>query len=172
MGESATLCSISTNTGESLKPFTAPVMLIRPTNRMPKPIQISPTTLLRLDLTNMIRMIPISSAMGASVSVSNSHRTRLSPSPPPIKARLVIQAVIVVPMLAPITIETACFRVNAPAPSNATARTMVAVELWITAVTKVPVKTPMITLLVSLPSTRFSAAPELFFRPSPMTSIP
>ena len=52
------------------------------------------------------------------------------------------------------------------------AKTMVAVELWITAVTNVPVSTPTSTLPVTFSSTRFSAAPELFFRPSPMTSMP
>ena len=49
---------------------------------------------------------------------------------------------------------------------------MVAVELWITAVTRVPVSTPVIKLPETFSSTFFKAAPELFFKPSPMTSMP
>jgi hypothetical protein len=35
-----------------------------------------------------------------------------------------------------------------------------------------PVKTPMTTLPVTFSRTRFNAAPEEFFRPSPMSSMP
>ena len=160
----------SRNTGLLEKPFTAPVMFIKPTNRIPKPMQISPTVLVLLDLMNITKMMPINNAIGARVSVSNSHSSQLSPASR--KARFVSHAVMVVPMLAPRTMETACFNVRTPAPIKATARTMVAVELWITAVTKAPVRTPVTTLPVSFPRTFLRAAPELFFRPSPMISIP
>ena len=83
-----------------------------------------------------------------------------------------ICAVTVVPILAPMTMDTACFRFSTPAPIRATVRTMVAVELWITAVTSAPVRTPITTFPVTFSSTRFSAAPELFFRPSPISSMP
>ena len=171
MGLSPRPASSSRKAGLFAKPFTAPVMFIRPTNRIPKPMQISPTVLVLLLLMNMISTIPMNSAMGANVSVSKSHSSQLSPLDSR-KARVVIQAVMVVPMLAPMTMDTACFRFSTPAPIRATARTMVAVELWITAVTSAPVRTPTITLLVTFSRTRFRVSPELFFRPSPMTSIP
>ena len=127
MGELEKLAYTSIKTGEFAKPFTAPVMFIRPMNKIPKPMEISPIVFAFLVLTNIISTIPKNRAIGANVSVSNSHRKKLPP--PYIKARLVIQAVMVVPIFAPITMETACFRVNTPAPINATAKTIVAVEL-------------------------------------------
>ena len=114
--------------------------------------------------------MPATKAMGAKVSVSNSHSRKL-PSDSMELSRM-IWAVTVVPMLAPMTMDTACFRFSTPAPIRATVSTMVAVELWITAVTSAPVSTPISTLPVTFSNTRFSAAPELFFRPSPMTSMP
>ena len=120
--------SRSIKAGLSAKPFTAPVIFIKPTNRIPKPMQISPASLLFLLLTNIIRIIPAKRATGAKVSVSKSHNSQFWPSLST-KAKVVIQAVIVVPILAPITMETACRKVRTPAPIRATARTMVAVEL-------------------------------------------
>ena len=127
IGVSEKLASTSINAGEFAKPFTAPVIFIRPMNRIPKPIEMSPMVLAFLVLINMMSTMPRNSAIGANVSVSKNHSSQLPP--PSIKARLVIQAVTVVPIFAPITIATACFSVNTPAPISATARTIVAVEL-------------------------------------------
>ena len=53
---------------EPLSDATALLMFIRPTNRMPKPMQTVPTTSDERLLTNMIRMIPMISAIGARLS--------------------------------------------------------------------------------------------------------
>ena len=66
----------------------------------------------------------------------------------------------------------ACRRFRIPAPTRPTVRTMVAVELWMMAVTMVPVSRPITVFWVSLPRKFFSAVPEQSFRPSPITSIP
>ena len=59
-----------------------------------------------------------------------------------IPARLRIQAVTVVPMLAPIIIWMACRRVISPELTKPTTITVVAEELCITAVTTRPVSNP------------------------------
>ena len=53
------------------------VIRFKPTNRMPKPMQISPMVLERLDLMNISSTMPMIRAIGASVSVSNSHSSQL-----------------------------------------------------------------------------------------------
>ena len=153
-----------------IKGLTPSVIRFRPTNRTPKPMAISAMGLEDLVLMNISSTMPMTKAIGARVSVSKSHSRKL-PSDSTLPRRI-SWAVTVVPMFAPITMDTACFRFSTPAPISATVSTMVAVELWITAVTRVPVRTPMTTLPVTFSRTRFKAAPELFFRPSPMSSIP
>ena len=69
-----------------------------------------------------------------------------------IPARLSIQAVTVVPMLAPMMTFMACFKVMSPEFTKPTTITVVAEELWIIAVTPRPVSSPAILLVVSLPS--------------------
>ena len=69
-------------------------------------------------------------------------------------------------------IKGAVRRQFAERPYHEITLTTIAEELWITAVTSVPVITPMTTLPVTFSSTRFSAALELFFRPSPIRSMP
>ncbi len=56
---------------------TPSVISFRPMNSTPKPMQMSPMVLEFLLLTNMARTMPATSAMGASLSVLNSHRSRL-----------------------------------------------------------------------------------------------
>ena len=53
-----------------------------------------------------------------------------------------ICAVIVVPMFAPMVMVVACVRVMTPALTRPTTITVVSEELWITAVTAVPMPTP------------------------------
>jgi len=59
-----------------------------------------------------------------------------------VKPALIIHAVSVVPMLAPIIIEMAWARVRSPALTNETVITVVAVDDCTEAVTTVPVSTP------------------------------
>ena len=73
-----------------------------------------------------------------------------SPPPPPRPKRVMIQAVTVVPILAPITTAMAPARVNRPAPAKPTVITVVAVELWMIAVTPVPARMPLSGLPVIL----------------------
>ena len=68
-------------------------------------MQISPMVLEFLLLTNMTRIMPAIKAMGASLSVLNSHRNKLSSDW--IEPSRMICAVTVVPMFAPMTMDTA-----------------------------------------------------------------
>ena len=68
----------------------------------------------------------------------------------------------VVPMLAPIITPAACINVISPAFTKLTTITVVALELWITAVTIVPTSTPIYLLLVTLSNILFSFSPAAF----------
>ena len=130
---------------------------------MPKPIKIMPMFFVLPFLMNMMRMIPAISASGARVEgLKNSSRTL---PPASISIRRMIWAVTVVPMFAPMTMLTACRRFKMPAPMRPTVRTIVAVELWMMAVTMVPVRSPRTRKF-------FRAGPEPCFKPSPMISMP
>ncbi len=54
-----------------------------------------------------------------------------------------IQAVMVVPILAPRMMQTACFRVRRLALTSPTTRTVMALELWIRAVMVAPARIAM-----------------------------
>ena len=146
------------------------VIVIMPVKRMPKPMQISPGPLTLLFLTNMTRMMPTISAAGARVEGLNISSTMLPPDS--MSMRRMICAVTVVPMFAPMTMLMAWRRVSMPAASRPTVRTMVAEEAWIMAVTSMPVSSPVKVFRVSFCSRTRSVSPELFLRPSPMTSMP
>ena len=155
---------------DSARGATAFVIVIMPVNSMPKPMQISPGPLTLLFLMNMTRIMPIMSAAGARVEGLKISRTMLPPDS--MSMRRMIWAVIVVPMLAPMTMLMACLSVSMPAARRPTVRTMVAEEAWIMAVTSIPVKSPVNVFFVSFCSRTRSVSPELFLRPSPMTSMP
>ena len=76
--------------------------------------------------------------------------------------RLIIHAVTVVPMLAPIITEMAWIRVNSPALTNETVISVVAVELCTAAVTATPVSIPVKRLVVIAPRTRRNCGPANF----------
>ena len=63
----------------------------------------------------------------------------------------IIQALMVVPMLAPIITEMACASVSSDAFTNDTVITVVAADDWTATVTKAPVATPDTRLVVILP---------------------
>ena len=65
----------------------------------------------------------------------------------------IIQAVSVVPMLAPMMTEMACANVNSPALTNETVITVVAVDDCTEAVTSIPVSIPVKRLVVIAPKT-------------------
>ena len=78
----------------------------------------------------------------------------------------------VVPMFAPSTMLIDCLRLSMPAPIRPTVSTIVAVELCITLVTRVPVSMPSAALWVTFSSMLLRALLELLLRPSPIMSIP
>ena len=69
------------------------------------------------------------------------------------KPALIIQAVSVVPMFAPMITEIACAKVSRPALTNDTVMTVVAVELCTVAVINVPVRIPVKRFVVIAPRT-------------------
>ena len=78
----------------------------------------------------------------------------------------------VVPIFAPMIIETACFNFSTPELTNATTMTVVAEEDWMTAVTPAPSSTPL-SLLDTNRSNRLSIfPPETTFNPSPNIDMP
>ncbi len=84
----------------------------------------------------------------------------------------IIQAVSVVPMLAPMMTEMACASVSSPALTNDTVITVVAVDDCTEAVTRVPVSRPVKRLVVMAPSTWRSCGPAIFCRASLIDFIP
>ena len=83
-----------------------------------------------------------------------------------------IQAVSVVPMLAPMMTEMACASVSSPALTNETVITVVAVDDWTDAVTSIPVNIPVKRLVVMAPRTWRNCGPAIFCRASLMPFIP
>ena len=83
-----------------------------------------------------------------------------------------IQAVSVVPMLAPMMTEMACASVSRPAFTNDTVMTVVAVEDCTEAVTMVPVSRPVKRLVVIAPKAWRNCGPAIFCRASLMAFIP
>ena len=74
----------------------------------------------------------------------------------------IIQAVSVVPILAPIITEIAWARVSSPALTNETVITVVAVLDCTLAVTSIPVNIPVKRLVVMAPKTWRSCGPAIF----------
>ena len=83
-----------------------------------------------------------------------------------------IQAVSVVPMLAPMMTEMACAKVRRPAFTNETVITVVADELCTAQVTKVPVSMPVNRFVVIAPKMCRNCDPAIFCNASLITFIP
>ena len=84
----------------------------------------------------------------------------------------IIHAVMVVPILAPIMTPILCTKVIRPALTKLTTITVVALELWMSAVIKIPVNTPMTLLRVMEDRIPLRRSPANFSRPSLMIFIP
>ena len=80
--------------------------------------------------------------------------------------------VIVVPMLAPMMIQTACCRVIRPELTNPTTMTVVADDDWMTAVIAAPTSTPLIRLDVSFSRIDFILLPAAASRPLLIICMP
>ena len=83
-----------------------------------------------------------------------------------------IQAVTVVPMLAPMITPMDCERVRSPALTKLTTMTVVAEEDWIRAVIRTPVRTPVTRLVVIAVKIPRRRSPANFCKPSLMIFIP
>ena len=86
--------------------------------------------------------------------------------------RLKIQAVTVVPTLAPMITLMACSRVIRPELTKPTTITVVAEELWMMPVTTRPVRKPSALLVVSFPRMVRRLLPARRSRDSPMMFMP
>ena len=84
----------------------------------------------------------------------------------------IIQAVSVVPILAPMITEMACASVSSPALTNDTVITVVAVDDCTLAVTSIPVRMPVRRFVVMAPSTWRSCGPASFCKASLIDFIP
>ena len=83
-----------------------------------------------------------------------------------------IQAVRVVPILAPMMTDMACAKVRRPALTNDTVITVVAVEDCTAAVMSVPERMPVRRLVVMVPNTWRSCGPAIFCKLSLIDFIP
>ena len=88
------------------------------------------------------------------------------------KPSVIIHAVNVVPIFAPMMTEMACARGSSPALTNDTVITVVAVDDCTEAVTNIPVSSPVKRLVVMAPSMWRNCEPAIFCRASLMTFIP
>lgn len=170
IGTSENFCKTSVNAWDSDSGDTASVIPIRPVNSMPKPMSIMPMPFVFWLLTNLRNIMPQSTASGDSVEGLN-----ISMNAAPlefISIRRIICAVTVVPMFAPMTMLMDWRRLSIPALKRPTVSTIVAVELCMTLVTRVPVSIPSTALWVTFSSMLLRALLELLLRPSPIMSIP
>src|SRR5574344_1935165 len=88
------------------------------------------------------------------------------------KPALIIHAVMVVPMLAPMMTDMACAKVSRPALTNDTVITVVAVDDCTDAVMNAPVSTPVKRLVVIALKTWRNWLPAIFCKLSLMDFIP
>ena len=110
-----------------------------------------------------IRITPAITAIGASLAgLKNSAHSTEDTSQP----------VTVVPILAPMITPMAWVRFMIPALTNPTTITVVAEELWITAVIPAPKSTPISLFFVRTSSSDFILLPAAFSSPWAMICIP
>ena len=145
----------------------ASLIMPSPMNSTPSPAMMLPTFCTFLFFENMPIAIPAKANSGAIVPMSSATSC----------------PVIVVPILAPMIIHTACLRVISPELTKPTTMTVVADEDWITAVMTAPTSTPSIRLEVSFSRIPFNRSPATASRllliiciphrksPSPPSSI-
>ena len=167
------ISSIWPKAGTSLSPATASDMASIPNISTAKPSRIIPVSLFLelplLSLRNIIRIMPTRARIGVKELGFSSRTNKLLLSMPP---RDRIHAVIVVPMLAPMITWIAWRRVIRPELTKPTTITVEAEELWMTAVTPMPVNRPATLPVVSLASRVRRLLPARRSRDSPMSCMP
>ena len=152
--------------GASVYGATEPDIKVRPTNRSPTPIQISPARLSFFFLENIKKAAPMATTSGAK----NDGCRIFIASPSEFKET--IHAVIVVPMFAPMMTPTAWVRFKIPAFTKPTTMTVVAPLLCRIAVIRAPRPTARSLLSVTILRNLFSLLPADFCMPSPMMLMP
>ena len=153
----------------SAKGATALDMVSIPNISTAKPSSAAPMVFRRSRLPNIYRQAPKTPRTGVKVLGFSSWIYQASPSSP---VKLRIQAVMVVPMLAPIMSPMACRSCMIPELTKPTTITVVAEELWITAVTPAPTNIPRKGLEVNLAKMPLSRLPAVFSNDSPIKLIP
>ena len=157
------------NSGIFPSGFTAELMVFMPNIRMENPSKILPAFFFFSVLPAIRRTMPAIARTGEKVSGLKSVRMVC---PSSIPARLKSHDVIVVPILAPIIMPTACSNCISPELTKPTTITVVAEEDCITAVIQAPSRTPFKGLFVILASNASILLPEAFARASPRRCMP
>ena len=134
-----------------------------------KPSRIMPVSFFLPLLQNMYRTMPIKASTGVNDDGFSSCTHTASLWIPP---RLSSHAVTVVPTLAPMMTLIACRSVSSPELTKPTTMTVVAEELWITAVIPRPVAKPANFRPVIFPSSERSLPPARRSSACPIRFIP
>ena len=146
----------STNSGESRRGDMAALIMSMPMNSTPRPARIWPMCCIFVSFTKTMSTTPTKANRGARAPTS----------------RAMSIPVMVVPMLAPMMIQTAWFSVIMPALTKPTTMTVVAEEDWMAAVMAAPTRTPMNRLAVRRSRRIFILAPAAASRPELVICIP
>ena len=163
------LVSIPVNSGTSASGFTAALIVSMPNISTAKP-SITVATLFGLSFLENIRIPTATIARIGEKEVGLHICTKNEELSIPVMPR--IHAVIVVPILAPMMMPTACCSFMMPELTKPTTMTVVADEDWITAVTPAPTSTALNGLFVSFSRMLSNFPPLTFASPSPSIVIP
>ena len=137
---------------------------------MPKPTAMLPIDLAFLIKWPMIRMMPMMSAIGARVE-GWKNLSHAVPEESMSKRRMICP-VTVVPTFAPTMMPSDWRSVRMPAPTRPEVMTIVAVDDWISAVTKMPRRNALKELFVTFSMALLSVPEEFSFRESPIRRMP
>ena len=146
----------SSRAGYCSKSGMAPCSSCMPTSSRARPMTVCAIDFIFSLFEKMNNKLTAAKSMG--------RLNALDPSPSP--SRVIIQAVAVVPMLAPMMTATAPPSDINPALTKPTTITVVADDDWMTAVTAVPVRMPLSGLSVILPKMVRIRLPAAFCSPS------
>ena len=145
-----------TKASDSRRGAMAALIMSMPMNSTPRPAKICPMCCSWGFFTKTTSTTPAKAISGANSPTS----------------RAISRPVTVVPMLAPMMIQTAWFRVIMPALTKPTTITVVAEDDWITAVMAAPTSTPKNRLAVRRSRICFIRLPAAASRPELIICMP
>lgn len=151
------------------RPLKESLIVFMPYIRTEKPRRVEAMACLRSFFVVKSRMIPNKAKIGVKFSGWKNFTMKLSPLRPD---KDKIQAVMVVPMLAPMMTGTAWVSWTTPELTKATTMTVTADEDWITAVTPVPKTTALNFDEVKRVNNCSRRPLERLAKPSPKICIP